>query len=373
MRLPSVAACRSVGKVLFGFLLPIALAACTSAGQLAVDPTIGDPTVPANQFGSGSRVVGILAFDESNNLSDGAPNSVALSAQLAATTLNGNPLTVVVRSISPDGANLSSVISDFEAANVSIVIGSNSESDVVLIAKSMMLRKVPTISMTSFSDLALQLYGGGYVPNEEAVTLVNEAAKRGYASVAVVTTEGAASQSFTKSVLSLAAAAGINARPVDGTTDSQFLAGMTGMAAAGVPVSAVIFAAGPARAAAMMSLLQPDERFKGMAVIGNSGWDLTPKLPAALKGAWYTSVASDGMTEFAEKFRSANGQTATLNAAMVYDLVVLAAALPATIPEEPYHPEVMTNPQGFKGFTGQFRFGPTGMLSARSYGIATAK
>jgi ABC-type branched-subunit amino acid transport system substrate-binding protein len=372
MHLASVAACRSVGKVLFGVLL-LALAACTSAGQLAVDPTVGDAAAPANQFGSGARVVGIIAFDEPNNLSDGAPNSVALAAQLAATTLNGNPLTVLIRTIAPDGSNLSSVISDFEAANASIVIGSNSESNVALVARAMILRKVPTISMTSFSDLALQLYGGGYVPNEEAVTLVNEAAKRGYASIAVVTTEGAASQAFTRSVLSLAAAAGLNARPIDGSTDSQFLAGMTGLAAAGEKVSAVVFAAGPARAAAMMSLIQPDERLKGIAVIGNSGWDLTPKLPAALRGAWYTSVASEGMTEFAEKFRAANGQTATLNAAMVYDLVVLAAALPATIPEEPYHPEVMTNPQGFKGFTGQFRFGPTGMLSARSYAIATAK
>lgn len=372
MSLPSVAACRSVGKVLFGVLLLVALAACTSAGQLAVDPAAGG-VAPADQFGSGARVVGIIAFDESNNLSDGAPDSVARAAQLAATTLNGNPLTVLVRTIAADGSNLSSVISDFEAANASMVIGSNSESNVALVARAMILRKVPTISMTSFSDLALQLYGGGYVPNEEAVTLVNEAAKRGYASIAVVTTEGAASQAFTRSVLSLAAAAGLNARPIDGSTDSQFLAGMTGLAAAGEKVSAVVFAAGPARAAAMMSLIQPDERFRGMAVIGNSGWDLTPKLPAALKGAWYTSVASDGMTEFAEKFRAANGQTATLNAAMVYDLVVLAAALPQTVGDEPYHPEVMTNPQGFKGFTGQFRFGPTGMLSARSYGIATVK
>jgi ABC-type branched-subunit amino acid transport system substrate-binding protein len=332
---------------------------------------VAEPTQA--QFGSGSRVVGVLAFVEPHNLSDGDPNSIALAAKLAASTLTGNPVTVLVRTVPPESGAASQVIKELDAAGASIVIGLDDEATAVGIAKAMVARPAPTISLTSFADLGLQLYGAGFVPNEEAVALVNEAARRGYSSLAVVTTEGAASQDFAKAVLGLAGAAGISARAVDGSTDSQFLAGMTALAAAGVPTSAIVFAAGPQRAAAMMAMLKGDDRFKSIALVGNSGWAVAGKLPATLKGAWYTSVSSDGLSDFADKFKAANGAVATLNAAMTYDLLVLAAALPQAVKEEPYHPEVMTNAQGFKGFTGQFRFGPTGMLAARNYVIVTAK
>ena len=349
------------------------VAGCSSVGQLAGGPAT-DPNIPTpGQFGTGPRIVGVLAFEEPNNLSDGAPNSVYLAAKLAGSTLSGNPVTVLARTVAAGSANVAGVIGELEEAGASIIIGLEDEAAAVTVARAMVVRRAPTIAMTSFADLALQLYGAGFVPNEEAVALVNEAARRGYRSLAVVSTQGESSESFTKTVLSLAAAAGISARAVDGTTDSQFLAGMTAMAAAGVPVSAVVFASGPVRAAAMMSTLKGDQRFRSVAVVGNSGWSLTSKLPATLKGAWHTSIGSDGLKEFADKFRAVNGAAPTLNAAMVYDLVVLAAALPQAVGEEPYHPEVLTNSQGFKGFTGQFRFGPTGMLAARNYVIATVK
>lgn len=365
---------RSFGQSLIALLLPLALAACSSAGQLAGGPATTDAAAPvAGQFGSGPVVVGILAFDEPGNLSDGAPDSVALAAQLAATTLNGNPVTVIVRTPAASGENLGSIIGEFDGAGVQIVIGSNSERDAADVARAMAARNVPTVSLTSFSDLAIQLYGAGYVPNEEAVALVNEAARRGYASIAVVSTGTPPSEEFTRHVLSLAAAAGISARPVDGSTDSQFQAGMTALAAAGVTPAASVFASGPTRAASMLATLAGDARFKSMAIVGNSGWALGGRLPASLKGAWYTNIANGGLAAFAEKFRAAHQANATLEAAIVYDLVVLAAALPQTVGAEPYHPEVMTNAQGFKGFTGPFRFGPTGMVSARSYAIESVK
>lgn len=368
---------RSFGAIAVGFVAPLivaALAGCSSVGQLAGSPAPGDGAgSPEGQAGSGSLVIGVIAFDETGNLSDGAPDSVARAAELAATTLKGNPVTVLVRSASADGAALGRAIGDFDTAGVQMVIGTNSERDAAAVAKAQAARGVPTISLTSFSDLAILLYGAAYVPNEEAVALVDEAARRGYRSLAVVTTGAPPSQALARSVLSLAGAAGLDARIVDGATNSQFQAGASALAAAGVPLDAIVFASGPARAAEMLSTLKGDDRFKSVGIVGNSGWALAGKLPPALKGAWYTTVAGNGFADFAEKFRRATGATPTLNAAMVYDLVVLAAALPQAAGEEPYHPEIMTSESGFKGFTGAFRFGPGGMVAARSYVIATVK
>src|SRR5690606_13588377 len=220
------------------------LAACTSTGQMTGEGLeAGLPPAP-DQYGTGARVVGVMAFAEPGNLSDGNPDSVALAARLAATTIKGNPVTVLVRPLSPTADNAGTIVSEFEAATASLVIGPDNEAIAATVATIMSVRAVPTLSLTSFSDIAIHLYGAGYVPNEEAVALVNEAAKRGLTSLAVISAPGHASESFTKSVLSLAGAAGIAVRPVDGSTDSQFVAGLGGMVSAGVAVSAVVFATG---------------------------------------------------------------------------------------------------------------------------------
>ena len=249
-------------------LVALVLAACSSTGQMAGGPATEVGPLP-DQYGAGARVVGIMAFAEPGNLSDGNPDSVHLAAKLAAATIKGNPVTVVVRSVLPGGENAGSVINEIDSAGPSIVIGADGEATAAAAAKVMTLRGAPTLSLTSFADLAMNLYGAGYVPNEEAVTLVNEAAKRGLKSLAVVSAPGSASEDFTRAVLSLGSAAGVAVRPVDGSTDSQFVAGMAAMTAAGVGIDAVVFATGPARAGSMMALLRQDPRFASLGVIGN--------------------------------------------------------------------------------------------------------
>jgi len=364
----------ALGRVGAAALFAATLAACSSAGMLAGAPAgapAGEAAAPG-QFGTGPRIVGVLAFTEPGNLSDGADDSIVRAARLAAGALTGNPVTVLVRTVAT-AADASTAAGEFAAAEAGIIIGLDDAATALQVAKSLPPGRTPSISLTSFSDLAYQLYGAGFVVNEEAVALVNELARRGHASIAVVSTQGRASQALTKAVLGLAATAGIAARPVDGSTDSQFLAGMSALADAGVAPAAVVFATGPQRAAAMQATLRADPRYASVALVGNAGWSLTPQLPAALKGAWHTALAGAGLGDFAERFKATNGTAATLNAAMTYDLIVLAAALPQAIKEEPYHPEILTNPQGFKGFTGPFRFGPNGMLAARRYEIVVVR
>lgn len=352
-------------------LLVVAVAGCTSA-QLATDgDLLAPPTGSDGVFGSGPQVVGVLAFDEPDNLSDAAPNSVYLAAQLAAETIKGTPLTVVVRNVGMNTSLLGGALVDFEALGAKLVIGTSGARDAADTAKFMATKDVPTISLTSFADLAIQLYGAAFVPNEEAVAIVNEMARRGLRSVAVVGSPGTASQNLTKAILGLAASAGITGRPVDGATDSQFVAAMTAMADAGVAVDGIVFAVGPVRASNMVMGLSDAGRPTAAQIVGNSGWATRANLPKELNGAWYPSLEGSDLNEFSEKFFLANGTQPTLNAALTYDLLVLAGALPQAVPQDPYHPEVLTSGQGFEGFTGLFKFGPTGMIAARNYVIAT--
>ena len=175
---------------------------------------------------------------------------------------------------------------------------------------------------------------------------------------------------LSKAILGLASAAGIEARPVDGSTESQATAALSAMADAGVSVDAVIFATGPQRAGNVMTALKSNGLPASTVAVGNSGWALADRLAPSLKGGWHTVPQGNTLAEFQAKFRAANGVSGTLNAALVYDLLVLASALPQAFPSDPYHPDVLTNAQGFSGFTGRFKFGPTGMAGARDYVVA---
>lgn len=353
------------------FALVVALAGCTSS-QLATEADPATAVAPGDGvFGSGPQIVGVLAFDEPDNLSDAAPNSVYLAAQLAAETIKGTPLTVVVRNAGADASLLGNALVDFEAMGVKLVVGASDARNAADTAKFMAPKDVPTISLTSFADLAVQLYGAAFVPNEEAVAIVNEMARRGLKSVAVVGSSGAASQNLTKAILGLAASAGISGRPVDGSTDSQFIAAMTAMADAGVSVDGIVFAVGPVRASTMLAGLSDAGRPTSAQLIGNSGWATRADLPRTLAKSWYPALEANTLREFSEKFFAANGTRPSLNAALTYDLLVLAGALPQAVPQDPYHPEVLTGRQGFEGFTGLFRFGPTGMMAARNYVIVS--
>ena len=353
--------------------LTLMLCGC-AATQMAggvTDTAAGGQDALTGVFGSGPQVVGVLAFDEADNLSDGAVDSIYQSARVAAETLKGNPLTVVVRSAGVDGADLPYAMQDFDKFGVKLIIGSDVPVVAADTAKAMIAKGRPTISLTSFADMGMQLYGAAFVPGEEAAALVNEVARRGYKSVLVVTSPGRASTELSKSIMTLAAAGGVVVRPLDGSTDSQFSAGLTAMTAAGVSVDAVIFAIGPQRAAAMVDMMKSVSVLKKVAIVGNSGWAVLDPSPRSLKGAWYPSLQGNELSEYAKKLREAKAGTGTLNSALVYDLLVLAAALPQSVKEDPYHPEIMTASQGFGGFSGTFRFGPTGMLAARQYVIET--
>jgi ABC-type branched-subunit amino acid transport system substrate-binding protein len=345
------------------------LSGCTSTKLAdAGDPSPAD-TSTLGIFGTGPYAVGVLAFEEPDNLSDGAPDSIALAAQLAAGTVKGGGITVMVRDVGAQSQNLGPALTDLETLGPGIVIGTAVARDAADTAKIMAAKDVPTISLTSYSDLAVQLYAAAFVPNEEAVAMVNELARRGTRNVAIVSSSGEVSQKYTALVIGLAGAAGVSVRPIDGSTESQFLAALAANQSAGVSLDAIVFAIGPDRAAAMVKLASEAGLMANLTVVGNSGWAVLPALPASLKGAWYPAPENNTLPEFATKFREAFGSYPTLNAALVYDLLVLAGALPSIQSDDPYQAELLTASQGFGGFTGTFRFGPTGMAGARNYAI----
>jgi len=96
---------------------------------------------------------------------------------------------------------------------------------------------------------------------------------------------------------------------------------------------------------------------KRVQLIGTGLWD-DPKIfaDASLQGAWFAAPDPAGYRAFAGRYRAKFGQDPVRTATLAYDAVSLVAALVKTQGAQRFAPEILTNPSGFSGVDGIFRF-----------------
>jgi len=96
---------------------------------------------------------------------------------------------------------------------------------------------------------------------------------------------------------------------------------------------------------------------KRVQLIGTGVWD-NPRVfaSAAMQGGIYAAPDPSGFRAFAGRYRSKYGQEPVRPAALAYDAVALVAALARSQGPQRFSQEVLTNPSGFAGIDGLFRF-----------------
>lgn len=92
-------------------------------------------------------------------------------------------------------------------------------------------------------------------------------------------------------------------------------------------------------------------------LIGTGLWD-DKKLFAdpKMNGAWFAATETAGYNAFAQRYRARFGQDPVRTSSLAYDAVSLVAALLKTHAEGRFSVETLTNPSGFVGVDGIFRF-----------------
>jgi ABC-type branched-subunit amino acid transport system substrate-binding protein len=101
---------------------------------------------------------------------------------------------------------------------------------------------------------------------------------------------------------------------------------------------------------------------KKIQLLGTGLWD-DPRVFADpnLQGGLYAAPDGAGFRGFAGRYRAKFGQDPVRTATLAYDAVALVAALVKTQgAAQRFSAEVLTNPSGFAGIDGVFRFRPDG-------------
>jgi hypothetical protein len=96
--------------------------------------------------------------------------------------------------------------------------------------------------------------------------------------------------------------------------------------------------------------------------LGSGQWD-DARIAAEsnLNGAWYPGPESGGFAAFSRRYQAAFGSAPSRTATLAYDATSLAAGLASRFGAERFAAQTLTNPNGFIGVDGAFRFLQNGL------------
>ncbi len=357
-------------------MLFASLSACTSTGFVS-DESIGAGggtiAIPESEtVGTGPVAIGLVVTADETALSDGSGDAVYLAAKLAASSLNPPQASLLVRKLPKSDKDLRILAGQFVKAGAGFVIVPPDADSLLQLADMVAAEGVTLVTLGHQADPGRSLFAAGSSPQLEAVAVADEMARRRYKNVVIVAAADGASRALGEQVEISARNAGVSAQILKSAEPGQVLTDIETIVGGGATPDAVFFAIGAESAAAIVKTMRLDQRLDKVALVGNSSWPLAMLDATLLKGAWYAETKGNSLASFAGKFRQAFEKTPTANAAIAYDLVVLAAALPQVAGEDAYSVEVLTNKFGFKGISGSFRFDADG-TAGRTYTITSIK
>jgi branched-chain amino acid transport system substrate-binding protein len=108
----------------------------------------------------------------------------------------------------------------------------------------------------------------------------------------------------------------------------------------------------------LQALANGGVNLRQFTVLGTGLWGDDPRVLSnpLLDGAWFAAPEPTGYRSFAERYRARYHQDPVRQATLAYDAVALVAALVKTQGQQRFAADTLTNPSGFTGIDGVFRF-----------------
>lgn len=356
-----------------GFLLT----AC--AGSMP-DFFSGAPSAPAPQAGSeigtGQVRVGLILPLTSSGNAGLAAQSMKNAAEMALAEFNSPNIQLLVKDDggTAQGAQLATQQAIDEGAE--IILGPLFAQSVSSAAQVARARGIPVIAFSTDANVAARgVYLLSFLPESDVNRIVDYAVANGRSSFAALLPDNAYGSVIEAEFKQ--AVARKNARIVAlerYTLDQQKLAQPAKIVAQAMGRADALFVPDGADALPMVlqALSANGVNFRRVQLLGSGLWGDNPRITAeaSLHGAVYPSPNVDGFRNFSARYRGRYGQDPVRTATLSYDAVALVAALVKTQGPQRFSEEVLTNPSGYAGIDGIFRFRQDG-TNAR--GLAVMK
>ena len=353
----------------FAGILVVALAGCSSTGLgVSTSPEISAAPVPEVQsqplagptvgeaLGAGPVRVGLILPLTQN----GAPSAVGVSlrnaAQLAIEESGMNDITLMIVDDhgKPDGAAQAAQAEI--GAGAQVILGPLLAAEVREVGRVARAAGRPVIAFSTDESVASPgVYLLSFLIESYSDRIAEFAASRGKKSFAILAPQSdyanVAVGEFQQAATRVGARVVTVARYNPGQPDSA----VPEIAAVAKQIDALFI---PEQADGM-SAVATAMASSGVKtqILGTGVWNdpRVLRLPA-LQGAWFSAPDNAGFNAFAQRYKAKFNQDPLRLASLADDAVSLAAALARTKGDQAFSQNVLTNPSGFNGVDGVFRF-----------------
>ncbi len=350
---PLLGACASVQQSISQFSNPFASA----------QPDAG-PAGPQQQpqaVGTGQVKVGLILPLSAAGNAGVAAQSMKNAAEMALAEFQNPNVQLLIKDDagSPQGASQGTQQALAEGAE--IILGPLFAASVPATAQLTRARGVSVIAFSTDSSVAGRgVYLLSFLPESDVNRIIDYAASTGKRSFAALLPDNAYGNVVEAAFKQAAARKGrVVAFEKYGADRSA--AARTVAQALGQADALLIADDGDSVVATADALTAAGSNLRNIQLLGTGLWD-NPRVFAspALQGGLYAAPDPSGFRGFAARYRTKFGGEPVRTATLAYDAVALVAALARTQGAQRFAPETLTNPSGFAGIDGLFRFRPDG-------------
>jgi len=289
------------------------------------------------------------------------------AAQMAIFDVGATNVTLIQRDTTTGAAKAAE-----EALNqgAQIILGPLFAQDVKAVSPIARRRNVPVVAFsTDWTAANENTYIMGFLPFGQVTRVVDFAVKRGaknFAGIIPETPYGMAVNGTLKNELQRLSVPSYKSYVF--SRDQQLMQAVQQIAKAQQPgslevVDAIMVPIGGSQINQISALMrQNDVGMRQIRLLGTGLWDDSPQAASLLPGGWFAAPDPNLRTTFNQKYLETYGQNPPRLATLAYDASALAAALAIKGLKENGTPAFdrvsITNPNGFAGLDGIFRFRP---------------
>lgn len=352
-----------------GLAVAASLAVLTGCGQ-GVGPGLGPTMQPTGDaIGSGSIKVALLLPLSATGNAGTTAKAMQNAAELALSEIPSADIQLVPLDTrgTPEGAR--SAAQTAVAGGVSLVVGPLFAAEVSAVAPITKAARIPVLAFSSDANVASQgVYLLSFLPETDVDRVVSYAARQGKRSFAALLPQGAYG-----SVVEAALQQSVSANGGRVAAVVRYDTGADALKASVAQLGGVVGGTNPQADALLIpeghavlptltaELANAQISSRRVQLLGSGQWnDETVWRLAGLNGGWFPGPDPAGWQAFVAKYRGRYGVVPPRNATLAYDAVTLAAALARIGGTAGFSDQTLTNPDGFSGVDGIFRFRANG-------------
>lgn len=338
------------------------LAACAGTTQnnsLGAQPT--GPIQPNTSVGTGQYRVGLILPLSASGNAGLAAQSMKNAAEMALNEFNSPNIQLLIKD---DGGTTTGAQAAAQQAldeGARIILGPLFAQTVSIVGQAARARGVPVVAFSTDANVASRgTYLLSFLPESDVDRIVEYAVSQGKRSFVALLPENAYGTVVEAAFKQAVARRGgrivaIERYPLD---KQKMEASIKVVAQAANRANSIFIPDGAdALPLLLQSLSAAGVNLRRVQLLGSGLWD-DPRVfsEAALQGGWFPAPDPTAYRAFVGRYSARFGKEPVRMATLSYDAVALVAALVKTHGPQGINDDVLTNPSGYAGIDGIFRF-----------------